>query len=76
MNYLPLDVSSCAHKCEPAQDPIVVIDPFAGTGSTGIAALRTGSYFIGMDSDDLCVVRSMLIFPSDVNAFIYVAFHI
>ena len=47
-------------KCEPAQDPIVVIDPFAGTGSTGIAALRTGSYFIGMDNDDLAVVRSML----------------
>ena len=38
----------------------MVIDPFAGTGSTGIAALRTGSYFIGMDNDDLCVVRSIL----------------
>jgi DNA modification methylase len=38
------------------QDPIVVIDPFAGTGSTGVAALRAGSYFIGMDNDEKCDV--------------------
>ena len=35
---------------------MVVIDPFAGTGSTGIAALRSGCYFIGLDNDSVAVV--------------------
>ena len=39
------------------QDPVCVLDPFAGTGSTGVAALRSGSFFIGNDSDDMIKVR-------------------
>ena len=42
--------------CCMMQDPIVVIDPFSGTGSAGVAALRSGSYFIGIDKDSECVV--------------------
>jgi hypothetical protein len=41
------------------QDPVVVIDPFCGTGSTGVAALLSGSYFIGIDSDPKAVVIVM-----------------
>ena len=33
----------------------MIVDPFCGTGSAGVAALRTGSYFIGVDSDPACV---------------------
>ena len=39
-----------------AQAPCVVIDPFCGTGSTGIAALATGNYFLGCEVDDDLVV--------------------
>jgi len=46
--------------CTREQDPIVVVDPFMGTGSAGVAALRTGSYFIGMDSDKECAVSSFV----------------
>jgi hypothetical protein len=35
---------------------VVIIDPFSGTGSAGVAALRSGSYYIGMDTDEECVV--------------------
>lgn len=28
-----------------------MLDPFAGTGSTGVAAMRSGSFFLGHDSD-------------------------
>ena len=38
----------------------MVIDPFAGTASTGVAALRLGSYFIGADIDTDIVVFSAL----------------
>jgi hypothetical protein len=30
----------------------VVIDPFAGTCSSGVSALRSGSFFIGCDFED------------------------
>ena len=34
-----------------AGDPAIVIDPFCGTGSTGIAAKTLGCYFVGVDQD-------------------------
>ena len=33
-------------------EPCTVIDPFMGTGSTGIAARSLGCYFIGIDNDE------------------------
>jgi len=30
----------------------VVLDPFMGSGSTGIAALRKGFSFVGMEADE------------------------
>jgi ribosomal protein L11 methylase PrmA len=39
----------------------VVIDPFCGTGSTGVAALRHGCYFIGLDTDPEAVVNNITI---------------
>ena len=35
----------------------MVVDPFAGTCSTGVSALRSGSFFIGCDYDDLIQVH-------------------
>lgn len=34
------------------QRPALIVDPFAGTGSTGIAAIRHGCDFIGIDKDE------------------------
>lgn len=52
----PTSHDVCTHSitalCMHDQDPIVVLDMFCGTGSSGVAALRTGSYFIGMDRDN------------------------
>ena len=45
-----------------AQAPCVVIDPFCGTGSTGIAALATGNYFLGCEVDDDLVVSPYPLF--------------
>jgi hypothetical protein len=42
------------------QDPLIVIDPFSGTASTGVAALRRGCYYIGVDKDDTVVVLTAL----------------
>lgn len=36
--------------------PVVVVDPFCGTGAVGAAALSMGSYFIGVDVDEGIVV--------------------
>jgi site-specific DNA-methyltransferase (adenine-specific) len=36
----------------------IVLDPFCGAGSTGVAALRTGRVFIGYDSNDSYLDRA------------------
>jgi 16S rRNA G966 N2-methylase RsmD len=41
------------------QDPIVIIDPFAGTSAVGVAALRNGAYYIGVEKDIKCMVHTM-----------------
>ena len=38
------------------QGQVVVVDPFMGTGSGGVAAMAMGSYFIGADVDSDIVV--------------------
>jgi hypothetical protein len=42
------------------QDPCVVIDPFAGTGSTGASAFHSGSYYFGVDTDEAARVHASL----------------
>ena len=37
----------CAHPADPV--PCVVLDPFCGSGTAGVAALRLGRRFIGID---------------------------
>ena len=43
--------------CEPYQ---YVIDPFCGVASTGIAALRHGCYFDGVELDELSYIKLLL----------------
>ena len=41
---------TCAHKADESDlIPAVVLDPFAGSGTTGVVALRHGRQFIGID---------------------------
>ena len=42
-------VALMAALLEPAPPGAVVLDPFAGSGSTGVAALRTGRRFLGVE---------------------------
>jgi DNA modification methylase len=56
----PIDLLSKAIIAD--SDPYdLVLDPFAGSGSTGVAALRTGRRFVGVEKDrrwfDLAVER-------------------
>jgi site-specific DNA-methyltransferase (adenine-specific) len=37
----------------------LVLDPFMGSGSTAIAAIRTGRHFVGFDTDQAYVDRSL-----------------
>ena len=37
----------------------VVLDPFLGSGSTAVAALRTGRHFVGFDTDAAYVQRAL-----------------
>ena len=38
----------CAHPGAPSR-PCVVLDPFAGSGTTGVSALRHGRRFVGVE---------------------------
>ena len=40
---------------------MVIVDPFAGTSSTGVAALRNGCYYIGVEKDLKCLVRLLCV---------------
>jgi DNA modification methylase len=37
----------------------LVLDPFMGSGSTAVAALRTDRHFVGFDTDDAYVARAL-----------------
>ena len=52
--------ATCNHNLEPVS--AVVLDPFAGSGSTGIAAMRLGCSFIGIDlSPSYCELADLRI---------------
>ena len=36
----------------------LILDPFMGTGSTGVAALRHGCHFLGIEADPRCVTAA------------------
>jgi hypothetical protein len=38
-------------RADVAQDPMAVVDPFMGNGTSGVCALALGSYFVGLDGD-------------------------
>ena len=66
-NYVPTMPVSCGW--EPILDgctPGIVLDPFAGTGTTGGAALKLGRSFIGVELyRELCQDRRPIVFRDD-----------
>ena len=38
---------TCTHDHDPV--PCIVLDPFAGSGTTGVVARRLGRHFVGLD---------------------------
>ena len=60
--------STFPHSQKPyLQEPVFVLDPFAGTGSTGVAEARSGSYFFGCDTDDQIVVPYFYLHNTSAN---------
>ena len=52
----------------------IVIDPFMGTGSTGVAAHQLGCSFMGWDRDQVVVVMANAKFKALVEVYTYTAF--
>ena len=55
----PLELPKrCIEACGRTGEDVVVLDPFSGSGTTGIAALRLGCSYIGFEIDPLQVAAS------------------
>lgn len=67
---LPLDVAHWVLECLRADS---ITDPFMGSGSIGIAAVRLGRAFIGIEKDPAYfeIARSRIMRALDVQSFIF-----
>lgn len=57
-DYFPVPTTlgwrpSCSHPLFPAEDPVpcTVLDPFAGSGRAGLAAVKLGRNFVGIEAN-------------------------
>lgn len=49
---MPQEVMNNIIGILPKNDKMVVVDPFMGSGSTGLACMKYGVEFIGIEMDD------------------------
>ena len=58
-----------ACSCGPAPGPSVVLDPFSGTGTSGVVALRHGRRYIGIELSEAYVALSEKRLAAEIGLF-------
>lgn len=56
-------------RCEPVPGPSTVLDPFSGTATTGVAALRHGRRYIGIELNAEYAARSEARLAAELGLF-------